>query len=135
MSNEKKIMSRDEILATLKGMNVAKVEVLYSGGHDEGGVDQIDLFDADGKKIRSMEEYYGGTMVWDEATKGWKPAEAPTDEQRLSQALCVPVYDKYCSFAGDFYVNGTITWDVENRRVRNHGTEEISQDDSFDDYI
>jgi len=133
MSNEKNVMSRDKVFATLKGMNVAKVEVFYSGGNDEGGVNQIDLFDADGKKIRSMEEYYGGNSVWDEAIKGWKQAEAPTDEQRLSQALCIPVYDKYGSFAGDFYVDGTITWDVENRKVRDHGTEQVSHDESFDD--
>lgn len=133
MFGNKNLMSRDAVFAALKAKGASKVEVHYGGGNDEGGVHDIYLYDAAGKKIGEMQEYYGGTSIWDEATKTYKPAEPPSDEQRLSETLCAPVYDKYGGFAGDFYVDGIVTWDVENRKVNDHGTEQVSHDESFDE--
>lgn len=131
--DKKNLMSRSSVFAALKSKGVAKVEVHYSGGNDEGGVNQIELFDADGKNIGHMDEYYGGTQQWDEATQKWIPAAAPNDDQRLSEALCAPVYDKYYSFAGDFYVDGIVRWDVATEKVKMSGTEQVSHDEDFDE--
>lgn len=135
MFGNRDVMSRDLVFAALAKKGVNRVEVEYNGGNDEGGVDQIVFFDKDDKKIGEMQEYYGGHSVWDEATKSYKPAAPPDEEQRLSQALCAPVYDKYGSFAGEFYVNGTLTWDVAKRKVNMRGTEEVSHDEDFDDEL
>ena len=135
MFGEKKnnMMSRDSVFAALSKRGAVRVEVDYSGGNDEGGVNGITLFDANGENIGHMDEYYGETQQWDEATKKYIPSPPPTDEQRLSQALCAPVYDKYYSFAGDFYVNGILTWDVANKKINMRGTEEVSHDEDFDE--
>jgi len=131
--SEKNIMSRVIVFDALKSKGVHKVEVHYSGGNDEGGVNQIELFDANGENIAHMDEYYGATQQWDEATKKYVPSAPPTYDQRLSEALCAPVYDKYYSFAGDFYVNGILTWDVPNCKVNMRGTEEVSHDEDFNE--
>lgn len=131
----KDIMSRDAVFTALKKRGVAKVEVHYSGGNDEGGVNDIIFLDANGENIGRMDEYYGGTQEWDDVAKKYLPAKPPTDDQRLSMSLCVPVYDKYYSFAGEFYVNGTLTWDVTTGKVNMRGTEEVSHDEDFDDEL
>lgn len=135
MFGNRDIMSRDLVFATLAKKGVNRVEVEYNGGNDEGGVDQIILFDKDDKKIGEMQEYYGGHSVWDEESKSYKPAAPPNEEQRLSQALCAPVYDKYGSFAGEFYVNGTLTWDVAKKKIKDHGVESVEHEESFDDEL
>jgi hypothetical protein len=127
------VMKRDAVFAILKDKGVAKVEVQYSGGGDEGGVNEIYLYDNAGKQVASMEEYYGASSVWDEATKTYKPADPPNDEQKLSMALCSPVYDKYGGFAGEFYVSGTVTWDVTTGKINDHGVEEVRHDEDFDE--
>ena len=133
MFDRKNLMTRDGVFAALKSKGVSKVLVHYSGGNDEGGVNQIELFDANGENIGEMQEYYGGSSIWDEATNTWKPAEAPNDEQRLSEALCAPVYNKYGGFAGEYYVDGIVTWDVVNKKINDHGNEQVSHDESFDE--
>jgi hypothetical protein len=135
MFGNRDIMSRDLVFVALAKKGIARVEVEYNGGNDEGGVDQITFFDKDDKKIGEMQEYYGGHMFWDEATKSYKPAAPPNEEQRLSQALCAPVYDKYGSFAGEFYVNGTLTWDVAKKKIKDHGVESVEHEESFDDEL
>jgi hypothetical protein len=126
-------MSRDSVFAALKKKGVAKAEVYYSGGNDEGGVNDIALLDAAGKNVGNLQEYYGAPQTWDEATQRWVSApDTPTDDNRLAEALGAPVYDNYGGFAGEFYVSGTVTWDVEKRTVKDHGVEEVSHDEDFD---
>jgi hypothetical protein len=133
MFDRKNLMTRDGVFAALKSKGIAKVLVHYSGGNDEGGVNQIELFDANGENIGEMQEYYGGTSVWDEATNTYKPAPPPSDDQRLAEALGAPVYNKYGGFAGEYYVDGIVTWDVVNKKINDHGNEQVSHDETFDE--
>jgi hypothetical protein len=131
MTNDK-VMDRHKVFSLLKARNIVKVEVQYSGGNDEGSVNQINLIDNAGK-VEYMEEYYDNYSVWDETTKSYRSPEPPTKEQLLSKSLCAPVYDKYYSFAGEFYVSGTVTWDVVAGTVKDHGVEEVSHNEDYDD--
>ena len=74
-------------------------------------------------------------MQWDSNAKKWIESAPPTDEQKLSQDLCRPVYEQYDTFAGEYYVNGTVVWDVKTRKVTNEGVEEVSSSESFSEEI
>lgn len=90
---------------------VARAAVEFSGGNDEGGVDAIRLYDADGKEVRSLE--------------GWEETYAKSRGD-LVRELERPVDDKYGSFAGDFYVRGTVVWDLAARSCVMDGEEQVS---------
>lgn len=128
-------MTREQIWAALEG-RAASVEVVFQGGNDEGGVEDIYFMDADGNQIERMQEYYPHSGVWNTETQTMDYSKTePTPDQLLSFNLCRPVYSKYYSFAGDFYVQGTLTWDVLNKQVTMDGTEEVSQYENFQETV
>lgn len=127
-------MDRSQVWKMLEEKNVAEVQIYFQGGNDEGGCDNILLFDVEGNKISEMTEWYPA-QEWCPETRTWKTLEKPTDDQLLSKALCEPVYDKYSSFAGDFYVNGTLHWLVKDRVVKMDGSEEVSTWEGFEEEV
>jgi hypothetical protein len=113
--------------------NVAKVVVHFQGGNDEGGVDNIVLQDAAGKEIGTLDEVYNDTE-WNEKTKRHEPKKLDADGE-LARQLVKPVYDKYSSFCGDFYVSGDVTYDVKARTAKISGAEEVKQDEEFEEEL
>lgn len=112
----------DEVFRVLTGRGVARVEVRFSGGNDEGGVDEITLFDAAGAECGTIEEPHW-RHEWDDAAKAWVPAEPKPADYDLVSTLCAPVYGRWGSFAGDFSVSGTLTWDAATKRAYFEGSE------------
>lgn len=133
MAKERKIMERSAVFEALKKRGAAKAVVSFSGGGDEGGCDGIQLLDAAGAVIAEIDEYYGNTTVWDPDTQTYKDIGPPNEEQQMSEGLCVPVYEKYHSFAGEFSVSGTVTWDVATRKVTMSGEESVEQYEPFEE--
>lgn len=128
-----------EAMQTLKGLGVAKVEVHFSGGNDEGGPDDVTFLDADGNKVEGPRDpnVYQDRQ-WDEVTRSygepqwtayvgpkWNDRRPATDEEiaasKLHGVLASPIYAEYGSFAGEFYVDGTCTWDVATAKSETHG--------------
>lgn len=106
----------------LKKRGAAKAVVHFSGGGDDGGVEQISLLNSEGKEIGTLQEYvYGGD-----------DKQTPADTE-LAEALSKPVYDKYYSFAGEFYVSGTVVWDAETRKHKMSGQESVETYEEFED--
>jgi hypothetical protein len=95
-------VTRDQVFAVLRAHKLVTVTVTFSGGNDEGGADSIIGRDASNNEV---------------------DLDAAGD---LADALEAPVYDKYDGFTGEFYVNGTVTWDVVNRKVTMSADEEVS---------
>jgi hypothetical protein len=122
---------REAVFRKLESRNIARVEVFYGGGDDEGGVHDILLYDAKGNKVGQMQEFYGNYKTWNNKTNTWDEPEPPTEEQLLSKSLCKPVYEVYDTFAGEYYVDGVMTWDVAKRKVTNSGSERSESWDSF----
>jgi hypothetical protein len=81
------------IFDDLKKKNVAKAIVYFDGGNDDGGVSSIKLLDKENKLI-----------------------ETSIDEN-LEEELGNPIYFKYGSFAGEFYVSGELVYDVETKEM------------------
>jgi hypothetical protein len=90
-----------QALQMLKTLNCTKVVIQYYGGNDEGHIQSITFHKEDGTEERVDEEY--------------------NDE--FHQVLCSPIYDKYGSFAGEFNVDGTLTWDVKAGTITDEGDE------------
>lgn len=77
----------------LKKKNVSKAIVCFDGGNDDGGVSSIKLLDKENKLI-----------------------ETSIDE-KLEEELGNPIYFRYGSFAGEYYVSGELVYDVEHKEM------------------
>lgn len=142
-------------MSALRSRGVAKVELEFSGGNDEGGVDNVTYFAADGTKIDGIPtsqayvreefdpttrrfvkkgyEVYDQSLAEDGSLK-WGSRPATEDEVKWGKVRTVlegPVEDRYGSFAGEFYVNGTVTWDVATGKHEMHGQESHEVWDDF----
>ena len=127
-------MNRSEAFAELRKRGIAKVVVSFSGGGDEGGCDDITLFNAEGAKVGTLQEEYIGDR-WDATLQKWVPMGDRTADGDLADVLCKPVYDKYYTFAGEFHVNGEVVWDVAKGTVNMQGSESVERYDDFEDEL
>lgn len=94
-----------------KGAVLAKAH--FSGGNDEGGIDGITLLDANGVELPY--EY-----SWDDS-----------DEQdALARDADGIVTGEYGSFAGEFSVHGTVTYDLNAGTVKMSKEEQSGYDHS-----
>lgn len=130
-------MTKEQVFAELEARGVAKAVAVFSGGNDEGGVDQITLFNEDDIEIGSLEPYYGRGQVYDSATGSWKPIEDPdkTGDNDLAMALGGPSDDRWGSYAGEFYVSGEVIWTVADRKVKMDYDEEVPSSDHHEEYV
>jgi hypothetical protein len=131
--------------AAMKRAGIAKAVVHFSGGNDEGGADEIRLTHGDGSESTldgyggahkahggSWEKYEDDTPVpageWIVLADGQeqlmyqhrryrKATDAERDLAELRTLLTAPVYDRYGSFAGEFYVDGLLTWNAETEKL------------------
>lgn len=104
-------MNKSEVFTTLENLGVGVARVEYSGGHDEGGVDNILLLSAEDPNQKVI------VNIWD------KNGRDPRITDQLVNALGGPVYDRYRTFAGEFSVHGEVIWDVESRTITFDGME------------
>lgn len=105
-------MDKTYVLDELRKRGASKALVSFSGGNDEGGVDNITL----SLKLANGTETEQELEVW--GSKG-------TDDEKLVSELSAAVYDRYYSFAGEFYVNGDVVVDVEEGTVTMSTSEEV----------
>ncbi len=109
-------MTRDEVFDRLiMAKNAERAIIVFSGGGDEGGVDSIEILDADSNLIESLSD-----------------CGVQSDEDlALSEELIKPIYDRYDSFDGEPYVSGEVVWDCRKKTVTISGTEEVTEHQYF----
>lgn len=117
--------NKREAMRLLAARGAKGATVSFSGGNDEGGVDGVTLIMADGTSVRVDETYEG----WGDRKVVLTP-EQVTDNA-LVEALGAPVYEKYYSFAGEFYVSGAVEYDVLADTVRFAGEEQNMVGENF----
>lgn len=130
-------------LQELRNKGVVKVEINFSGGNDEGGAESVRAFDTEGNEVElgeanAYKDYR--TEKWtvyeyDRKTGSRIQRDATQDEIVLAsvrEVLESPIYDRYGSFAGEFYVDGTLTWDVLAGTNKMRGQEELRHWESFE---
>jgi hypothetical protein len=112
--------AKERVFALMEKLGIVRIEVTFSGGNDSGGVDSTVAHMADGTEKALPESHY------------WAKEEEMDDEQALGHLVGEPVHDEWGSFAGDFYVSGTLSFDMAARRVFAKYEEEVPHTDHFD---
>lgn len=112
------------------------VEADFSGGNDEGGVDGVQGIKEDGERV-VLEHAPYPCGHWDAAIDKYVYDERATESPEREAAYTIyaameaPVVDRWGSFAGDFYVSGTVTFDAATRVMKMSGEEEVKHDEPF----
>jgi len=126
---------------TKRGIN--RIEMNFSGGNDEGGIDQIQATDLEGNIIDIPEtpwvgaEYKDGTRtpgIWSSAHEGEKFQNRKfvplsdldpevLDNINFRSSFENIVYGKYYTFAGEYHVEGTAILDVSENVAKITGQE------------
>jgi hypothetical protein len=122
--------TREEIFAFIESKGGDSVVVSYSGGNDEGGIDSIEMF-KDELKVCEFEE---PREEWNAIQHTYVPDDSNPDNKFIA-AMTAPVYEEYHSFAGEYSVEGAITWDCKERKVTDSGDIEVPSYDSYEKEI
>lgn len=128
-------MSKEEVFSWIIEQGAVKAIVEFSGGGDEGGVENIYLEDDKGQRIKEFKEFYDHSAKYNWDTDKYESTHILTIDERVNQTLCKPVYDKYYSFAGDFHVNGTVVWDAVNKTCKMEGSKSHREYDDFEEDV
>jgi hypothetical protein len=118
---------RDKVWAWLKSIGATKAIVEFSGGGDEGSIDDLEIFAGEGKIKPEITGY-----AW--AGYGDSKSEL-TEDEIMGNALAQPIWDKYYTFAGEFHVHGTVTWNVEEGTVMMDGQESVEHYEGFEESV
>ena len=145
--------NRNKALRKLKDAGVSTVRLAFSGGNDEGSVYETVFLDADSNPVavslyenRAYEntEYNQATKNWDTRWVVWEnfsstlPRQSrPATPDEIIHAndidtLEAPIYDKFGTFAGEFYVDGVLVWDVVAGTYKLSGEETVQSYESFE---
>lgn len=106
---------KDMVFKHLKSIKVSHAIVTFSGGHDEGCVNEITLYDNPNEN--------NGVELQEE------------DFKNLYAYLASPVYEEYGSFAIEMNTSGTVTWYVTPNGNRNAETVVFEAEEESTDYI
>jgi hypothetical protein len=130
-------MTKDQVFVAITGRGADRVVAPFSGGHDEGGPDGI--------RLMKGGDVIGEINLWDEGEwvkgEGYRiKPDTPENRQlkidgELAEAICQPIHDRWGGFAGDFYVNGTVAWDVATREVTMDYDEEVPQSEHYSEVL
>ena len=132
---------------TRRGIN--RIEIHFSGGNDEGGIDYMQATDFEGNEIDIPDTPWVSSSYENQTvTQGvWLPHPMTTHGDFKNQKF-VPlsdldaevldninfrrsyesiVYGKYYNFAGDYYVEGTAILDISENVAKITGQESVQE--------
>tara|TARA_R110000824_G_scaffold186380_3_gene367670 strand:+ start:1798 stop:2202 length:405 start_codon:yes stop_codon:yes gene_type:complete len=127
-------MTKKEIMDRLIALEVVKVYVEYSGGHDDGGVDHMEATFTSGRREEQDPDAHWPTRVQ-------HPSAHFTDISRTEAQETARVWGAIAelhgcgSFAGDWSVNGTIIVDVKKDMITIKGDKSREYTEPFDYYV
>lgn len=126
-------MTKYEVFRGLRERGVKGAVVDFSGGNDEGGVDNITFVMQDGTKKRFDGDVYASHRDSTFDGTRWVTLSAKVSaDDALATALAAPVDDEYGSFAGEFHVSGTVLWDAEAETVKMTGQQSVDMWSDFE---
>jgi hypothetical protein len=120
--------AKSELLKAVSDVGATRLEARYSGGNDEGGVDDVVLFDKAGAEIEAPESFTErdprpGDSEW--AIRNGKVSEY----HPLWRAADDMLATEFGSWAGEFSAYGTLYADTKENRVWRDGTYEVPMDE------
>jgi hypothetical protein len=116
-------MNKANVFQHLRNLNIHRVDVDFSGGGDEGGPEMINITTIDGKTSNISPYAFGGD----------RSQEDIITNEDIIESLSAPIYEKYGTFAGEFYVHGTLVWDVPAIKVYMKGQESNTVYEPFEE--
>ena len=99
-----------DLLSAMKRLGAHRIEATYSGGHDEGGVQDMDAWNGAGELVMPNDENRG---AWD----------------NLYESCNEVLSTKFYSWALGFSVSGTLYVNLEDKRAWTSGSMEQYVDD------
>ncbi|RDJ34923.1 MAG: hypothetical protein DWQ19_08800 [Crenarchaeota archaeon] len=133
---------RPALFTELRFRGIERVEVEFCGGGDEGGVESIKCF-LRGGEVKELSEPCFNTHYnpdgsqeyywWNKENK--EVPFVPTLDDELAYALSAPVYNKYHTFAGEYYVNGKVIFDIEAETIKIEGKESVETWEGFEEEV
>jgi len=133
---------KTEVFASMTKRGINRIEIEFSGGNDEGGVDDIVFLDSNGESVEiTRPSFYifernGKKFVTDFGLTEDIPIEKADkevlDNLRFFDSVENIVYSRYGSFAGDWSVCGTAILDVKEETATIQGQEQDWVDFSFE---
>lgn len=124
--------AKRNLLAQLREAGAVRLEATYSGGNDEGGVDEIKLFDAKGKDVLAPEMWI--TRKPKPTDQPWSIRDGKVHEYHpLWEAADRMLSTEFGTWAGDFTAYGTLYADAKTGKVSRSG-EMSSYDPDGTDY-
>lgn len=103
---------RDRLIEAFKKRGIATARIEFSGGNDEGGADVIVFFDADNQQMDIDCDYISSHRNIDGKWQEVELTDAEKEQNKFVDIVEAPIYWKWGSFAGDFNVYGTLTYDI-----------------------
>lgn len=125
--------AKTKLFAALREAGASRLEADYSGGNDEGGVNGIKLFDAEGVELTAPDSWVErdpkpGDQEW--AIRDGKVSEY----HPLWEAADGMLSTEYGSWAGEFRAYGTLFADLKENRVWREGDVQSGFDSSSTEY-
>jgi hypothetical protein len=110
-------LDKARTLKLMKKRGAVKAELEFYGGHDEGNVNSITLYDKAGIQTGLEVWYCGGYSMRDVDGGGWEyvPLSVPQDEsEELSDLLQGPINERFGSWGGVESTSGVLTWEIDS---------------------
>lgn len=111
---------RKRVTEAFDKWGIVKVEVSFSGGNDEGGADSMTFYigGEDGPTpIDNSKFKYSYTHHRDSETGKWGTRELTPEQKEINAFLDMleePIQRQWGSFAGEFYVDGDLVYDLSD---------------------
>lgn len=108
-------MDKERTFELLRKKGAVKAVLEFQGGHDEGNVDTITLFDAH-ENGKDLPTWYCGGYTYEKTADGYreKPLSTPANEdEELADLLEGPINQAFGAWGGVSSTSGRLTWDVE----------------------
>lgn len=116
MATDKTKTNALEKLEKLEEAGVTFVVLGFSGGHDEGYCDRVELYGAQLEDVELNDDPQARLYQLMRTHKQVpEKTEGGVDLLDGINVLEFPIWDNYGSFAGDFSVYGHVYWDVKAR--------------------
>lgn len=158
ITNEAPKPELSEVMSKLREAGVVQVRIPFSGGNDEGHADECQYLDGEGESVPAIAESTAyQTVHYDDDTKNWVKEWVVTEYRRhlapelrplhpsfrpatpaeleialMQEVLEAPIYERFGSFAGEFYVDGTVLWNVTDGTYKMFGQESVQSYESFE---
>lgn len=125
--------AKAKLLDQIREAGAVRLAAGYSGGNDEGGVNDVELFDADGNKMESPEGWIERDPRPDDPEYRVRNGKV-SEYHPLWEAADQMLSTEFGSWAGEFSAYGTLFADTRDGKVWREGSVQSGYDSDSAEY-